>query len=117
MATMDNSAEINFGTAAGGLTVSQYRASFGSNTLAINTGWIALNEERQFVQNDPLKVPAGDLNIEIPRGDFPNTFAKAFLDDFLARRGTTVTVELGHSGSEITDSGYSEQTATFASEL
>lgn len=117
MALMDNNDQENFGTAAAAVTVSQYRATFGSGGTEISTGWIALDSSRAFVMGDEMIIPAGDLNIELPAGDFPNTFAKAFLDDFLVRRTANARVELGHSGSEITDTGYSEQTVAFASEL
>ena len=117
MALMDNSAKISFGTTAAAVTVSQYRATFGTGATEISTGWIALDEQRAFAASDELEIDAGELNIELPAGDFPNAFAKGFLDDFLAARGANVKIELGHGGSEIADTGYSEQTATFAAEL
>ena len=117
MALMDNSAKISFGTAAAAVTVSQYRATWGSGATEIATGWIDLDESRAFLADDSLEILAGELNIEIPKGDFPNAFAKAFLDDFLGRRGANANVELGHGGSALTDSGYSAQSAAFASEL
>ena len=124
MATLDNDSAINFGTLAAAATVSHYRATFGNSTDGneIALPFIALNNTRQFVSGDELIINAGDLNIQLPRGDFPEAFALRFLTEFLKRRRTSgdgstagqALIELGSDAStEITASGYTQQTADF----
>lgn len=120
MAFIKNTNLEDFGDVAGaaGITLSQFKLIFdvgGSNEL--DFGWLTLSNSRSLAQGDPIDMPIGDLSMELPAGTLTNAVAKAFMDDFLHRRGTAPTVRLGHSGAELTDTGYTAQTVEVAASL
>lgn len=119
MSFIKNTAEENFGTAGGAVTIDGYEAIFANGAAnQISTGVIALNNARTYANGDPMIFPIGALSIELPMGAFPNTFAKGFTDDFLAARGASATqVKLYNGTTEISVAGYTAQTVEMASSL
>ena len=114
MATITNSNAESFGVVNAGndVVISQARYIFpGANGgAAINTPWFDLSNSRTYSEGDEIVLPVGDAVLTLPPGEFGDDLARAFVDDFLHRRGVPV-MELGHNSLEVVNNrGYSEQT-------
>ena len=119
MATITNTAAIVFGTATEASTtdITHYVIKHGTTVVVSDT---LTGGATDIEIGTPIRIPAGDLDFEIPQGTTGWTAAgvKAVADHyFLSANGVDLTISL-HTGApgangdanEVTVAGYSEQT-------
>ena len=98
MAYMTNTNEEDFGdlTAGADITVSHYSLIMnygvaGEQVLAVGS----LGTSRTYTTGDPLILPAGALDINLPNGNLVDDAVKSAYDAYLAGKTGGATLSLG----------------------
>ena len=117
MASLSNSAAVNFGTLTAGanVVVSHYVLRFGTHVAVSKT----LQTQRTFVAGDAMVIAPGDLTLNSPNGDGQGTWLVQMYTDHIATQGNpTASIHTGAPGGSFTANevptsrGYSRQTIT-----
>ena len=97
MALLTNAAVISFGTVSSGqnITVTHASVTINDGTLTDRLIWTgALAAQRVLVETDPIRLPIGDLDIEIPPGALEDQGITDILNEGIDQY-TSFTVRLG----------------------
>ena len=121
MALITNGSDINFGSVNNGQNIVATHASveLADGTLTNVVLWSGqLSAQRTLVPTDPIVIPAGDLDFEIPPGALQDAAIVAILtqgigqytSEFTVRLGTGPMGTGGTTNEVATATGYSRQT-------
>ena len=121
MALITNGSAINFGMVNQGQSITVTHASviLSDDTKADIVLWTgSVNNQRVLVPGDPIQMPIGDLDIEIPPGSLVDASLVAILNEgagdynqnWEVRLGTAAMTATGKANQPDGATGYTAQT-------